>query len=167
MKKKNIAVLGIAVAMSLSLMGCGDKEVKPLETQPPIEAIQPTSAVEVENQTEPSTEKSETLVIGEAELPVMIVPGENGQAVVISGDTDLEEIEDEVAKRNIDIMLGKASEDNADSSENISLEEIPSYPEETLSAEQMQRIEDSVKEYTDKQAEDWLREVEEANRERE
>ena len=64
-------------------------------------------------------------------------------------------------------MLGKASEDNADSSENISLEEIPSYPEETLSAEQMQRIEDSVKEYTDKQAEDWLREVEEANRERE
>lgn len=158
MKKKNIAVLGIAVAMSLSLMGCGDKEVKPLETQPPIEAIQPTSA-EVENQTEPSTEKSETLVIGEAELPVMIVPGENGQAVVISGDTDLEEIEDEVAKRNIDIMLGRASEDNADSSENISLEEIPSYPEETLSAEQMQRIEDSVKEYTDKQAEDIMNQV--------
>lgn len=187
MRKKNLAVLGLAVAISLSLIGCGGKDDNITETVPPVEAIEPTSEVVVE--TEVSKELGEKLIIGEAELPVMVVPGENGKAVVVDGS--LEEIEDEVAKQNISIMMGEipdetlkssiedledtekegketegkeTSESLAETSESLA-ETIPVYLEETLSVEQMEKIEDSVREYTDKQAEEWFREVDEANRE--
>ena len=191
MRKKNFAVLGIAVAISLSLIGCGGEKNIPIETTSQVEVIEPTSEVVVE--TEVSKELGEELIIGEAELPVMVVPGENGKAVVVDGS--LEEIEDEVAKQNISIMMGEipdetlkssiedledtekedkekeTSESLAETSESLAetseslAETIPVYLEETLSVEQMEKIEDSVREYTDKQAEEWFREVDEANRE--
>lgn len=182
MRKKNLAVLGLAVAISLSLVGCGGEKNIPIETTSQVEVIEPTSEVVVE--TEVSKELGEELIIGEAELPVMVVPGENGKAVVVDGS--LEEIEDEVAKQNISIMMGEIpdeilkssiedledtekedtekEESLAETSESLA-ETIPVYLEETLSVEQMEKIEDSVREYTDKQAEEWFREVDEANRE--
>ena len=178
MRKKNLAVLGIAVAISLSLVGCGGEKNIPIETTSQVEVIEPTSEVVVE--TEVSKELGEELIIGEAELPVMVVPGENGKAVVVDGS--LEEIEDEVAKQNISIMMGEipdetlkssiedledtekeeslaeTSESLAETSESLA-ETIPEYSDETLSAEQMEKIEDSVREYTDKQAEDIMNQV--------
>lgn len=177
MRKKNLAVLGLAVAISLSLVGCGGEKNIPIETTSQVEVIEPTSEVVVE--TEVSKELGEELIIGEAELPVMVVPGENGKAVVVDGS--LEEIEDEVAKQNISIMMGEIPDEilkssiedledtekedtEKETSESLA-ETIPVYLEETLSVEQMEKIEDSVREYTDKQAEEWFREVDEANRE--
>lgn len=171
MRKKNLAVLGLAVAISLSLVGCGGKDDNITETVPPVEAIEPTSEVVVE--TEVSKELGEELIIGEAELPVMVVPGGNGKAVVVDGS--LEEIEDEVAKQNISIMMGEIPDETLKSSiedledtekedkeketsESLA-ETIPEYSDETLSAEQMEKIEDSIREYTDKQAEDIMNQV--------
>ena len=171
MRKKNLAVLGIAVAISLSLVGCGGEKNIPIETTSQVEVIEPTSEVVVE--TEVSKELGEELIIGEAELPVMVVPGENGKAVVVDGS--LEEIEDEVAKQNISIMMGEIPDETlkssiedledtekeeslAETSESLA-ETIPEYSDETLSAEQMEKIEDSVREYTDKQAEDIMNQV--------
>ena len=174
MRKKNLAVLGIAVAISLSLVGCGGEKNIPIETTSQVEVIEPTSEVVVE--TEVSKELGEELIIGEAELPVMVVPGENGKAVVVDGS--LEEIEDEVAKQNISIMMGEipdeilkssiedledtekedTEKEGKETSESLA-ETIPEYSDETLSVEQMEKIEDSVREYTDKQAEDILNQV--------
>ena len=174
MRKKNLAVLGLAVAISLSLIGCGGEKNIPIETTSQVEVIEPTSEVVVE--TEVSKELGEELIIGEAELPVMVVPGENGKAVVVAGS--LEEIEDEVAKQNISIMMGEIPDETLKSSiedledtekedtekkdtekEESLAETIPEYSDETLSAEQMEKIEDSVREYTDKQAEDIMNQV--------
>ena len=179
MRKKNLAVLGLAVAISLSLIGCGGEKNIPIETTSQVEVIEPTSEVVVE--TEVSKELGEELIIGEAELPVMVVPGENGKAVVVDGS--LEEIEDEAAKQNISIMMGeipdeilkssiedledtekedteKEDTEKKDTEKEESLAEtIPEYSDETLSAEQMEKIEDSIREYTDKQAEDIMNQV--------
>lgn len=106
-------------------------------------------------------------------MPVMVVPGENGKAVVVDGS--LEEIEDEAAKQNISIMMGEIPDETLKSSiedledtekedtekkdtekEESLAETIPEYSDETLSAEQMEKIEDSIREYTDKQAEDII-----------
>ena len=151
MREKNLAVLGIAVAISLSLIGCGGEKNIPIETTSQVEVIEPTSEVVVE--TDVSKELGEELIIGEAELPVMVVPGENGKAVVVDGS--LEEIEDEAAKQNISIMMGEIPDETSESL----AETIPEYSDETLSAEQMEKIEDSIREYTDKQAEDIMNQV--------
>ena len=59
MRKKHLFLLNTVAMISLS--GCTKEDDKPLETQPPVQAIQPTESIELE--TEPESETAPSISI--------------------------------------------------------------------------------------------------------
>lgn len=93
---------------------------------------------------------------------IMLISGSNGEAVAISGDIKSEDISDPVAKENYEQMLGLPEDtEKITISENnpMSEEESKSNATETLSHEQYSQIEQDIRAYTDKQADEWENEV--------
>jgi len=156
MKKKLAFLMVLGV---ISLVGCGGEQEKNLETYPSVEAIEPTSAEAEEIVKETEKAIGDTLVIGEVERPLMVTVGENGQLVRVESLEGMIETTSEASE-------SETSESNGTEYNSAQLTENKNVQsEETLSVEQISEIEKSIDEFTDKQAEEWFREVDEANRE--
>ena len=161
--RKKLALLVMLLVVFIT--GChkdkptnSEEAVQPTEVSTEAEETEMDIQLNIENQPDSDIE----LPTETAPEPIMLIPGSNGEAVEITGDMTIEDISDPVAKENYKQIFGlqedaentMLSEEDTTSDENNN-----STIEETISHEQYIEMEQEIRAYTDKQAEDLINEV--------
>ena len=121
--------------------------------------IEPTSSETNDNVQETEKVLGEALVIGEVERPLVVTVGENGQPLVVEsleGMIETSESNEEEKSEAVEEAKSEVVEENNSAQ---LMEDKNVQFEETLSVEQISELQKSIDDFTDKQAEEIMKQV--------